>query len=158
MAFREWDRARPEEGQNKVGGSSEEFQRNLKGIRNEVTRGVTELALIDTQLFVYGTLAPGRANEHQLDSLEGTWVQARVRGYLFEAGWGAAQGFPGIRLDNVGPEVSGWLFRSRDLVEHWERLDRFEGPGYRRVEVTARVTSGEILPAYIYELQPHESG
>ena len=119
---------------------------------------MTELALIDTQLFVYGTLAPGRANEHQLDGLDGTWVQASVRGYLFEAGWGAAQGFPGIRLDNEGPEVSGWLFRSRDLVEHWERLDRFEGPGYRRVEVTAKVASGEILPAYIYELQPHEAG
>ena len=119
---------------------------------------MTELALIDTQLFVYGTLAPGRVNEHQLDGLEGTWVQARVRGYLFEAGWGAAQGFPGIRLDNEGPEVSGWLFRSRDLVEHWERLDRFEGPGYRRVEVIAKVANGEVLPAYIYELQPHESG
>ena len=119
---------------------------------------MTELALIDTQLFVYGTLAPGRANEHQLDGLEGTWVQARVRDYLFEAGWGAAQGFPGIRLDNEGPEVSGWLFRSRDLVEHWERLDRFEGHGYRRVEVTAKVANGEVLSAYIYELQPHEAG
>ena len=158
MAFYKWDRARPEERQNKVWGSSEEVQRNFRQIRNEVTRGVTELALIDTQLFVYGTLAPGRANEHQLDGLEGTWVQARVRGYLFEAGWGAAQGFPGIRLDNEGPEVSGWLFRSRDLVEHWERLDRFEGPGYRRVEVTAKVANGEVLPAYIYELQPHEAG
>ena len=158
MAFYKWDRARPDQGQNKVRGSSEEVQRNFRRIRNEVTRGVTELTLIDTQLFVYGTLAPGRANEHQLDGLEGTWVQARVRGYLFEAGWGAAQGFPGIRLDNEGPEVSGWLFRSRDLVEHWERLDRFEGPGYRRVEVTAKVANGEVLPAYIYELQPHEAG
>ena len=119
---------------------------------------MTEPALIDTQLFVYGTLAPGRANEHQLDGLEGTWEEARVRGYLFEAGWGAAQGFPGIRLDNNAPEVSGWLFRSRDLVEHWERLDRFEGPGYRRVEVTTKVASGEVLPAYIYELLPNESG
>ena len=45
---------------------------------------MTELALIDTQLFVYGTLAPGRANEHQLDGLEGTWVQARVRGFLLK--------------------------------------------------------------------------
>ena len=158
MAFYKWDRARPDQRQNKVRESSEEVQRNFRRIRNGVTRGVTELHLIDTQLFVYGTLAPGRANEHQLDGLEGTWVQARVRGYLFEAGWGAAQGFPGIRLDNEGPEVSGWLFRSRDLVEHWERLDRFEGPGYRRVEVTAKVANGEVLPAYIYELQPHEAG
>ena len=118
---------------------------------------MTEPALIDTQLFVYGTLAPGRANEQQLAGLGGTWAEAWVRGYLFEDGWGVAQGFPGIRLDNDAPEVSGWLFRSRDLVEHWARLDRFEGPGYRRVEVTTKVASGEVLSAYIYELQPHES-
>jgi len=111
-----------EQGQKRDRIRSGEIQRNFRGLRNEVTRRVTELALIDTQLFVYGTLAPGRANEPQLDGLEGTWVQARVRGYLFEAGWGAAQGFPGIRLDNEGPEVvvsiqrfSGALGATRSL-------------------------------------------
>ena len=48
---------------------------------------MTEPALIDTQLFVYGTLAPGHANEHQLDGLEGTWEEARVRAiFLKRAG------------------------------------------------------------------------
>ena len=118
---------------------------------------MSALAPVETQLFVYGTLAPGRANEHQLASLQGTWEKAWVKGHLFEKGWGIAQGFPGIRLDIEAPEVSGWLFRSRDLPSHWERLDRFEGPGYRRVEVKTRVVSGEVA-AYIYELQPCGSG
>ena len=60
---------------------------------------MSALAPVETQLFVYGTLAPGRANEHQLASLQGTWEKAWVKGHLFEEGWGIAQGFPGIRLD-----------------------------------------------------------
>ena len=117
---------------------------------------MSALAPVETQLFVYGTLAPGRANEHQLASLQGAWEKAWVKGHLFEEGWGIAQGFPGIRLDIDAPEVSGWLFRSRDLPNHWERLDCFEGPGYRRVGVKTRVVSGEVA-AYIYELQPRGS-
>ena len=122
-------------------------------VGNKETHIVSGLAPVETQLFVYGTLAPGRANEHQLASLQGTWEKAWVKGHLFEEGWGIAQGFPGIRLDVDASEVSGWLFRSRDLPSHWERLDRFEGPGYRRVQVKTRVVSGEVA-AYIYELQP----
>ena len=101
---------------------------------------VSELAPIDTQLFVYGTLLPGCAKEHQLAGLQETWKEAVVRGHLFEEGWGIAQGFSGIRLGSNAPEVTGWLFRSRDLPRHWERLDRFEGPGYRRVKVERRLS------------------
>ena len=113
-------------------------------------------APVETQLFVYGTLAPGRANEHQLASLQRTWEMAWVKGHLVEEGWGIAQGFPGIRLDIDASEVSGWLLRFRDLPSHWERLDRFEGPGHRRFEVKTRVVSGEVA-ACIYELQPRGS-
>ena len=103
---------------------------------------VSELAPLDTQPFVYGTLMPGCANENQLGGLQGTWEEAVVRGHLFEEGRGIARGFPGIRLDSNAPKVTGWLFRSKDSPGHWERLDHFEGPGYRRVEVVAKVVSG----------------
>ena len=43
------------------------------------THIVSALAPVETQLFVYGTLAPGRANEHQLASLQGTWEKAWVK-------------------------------------------------------------------------------
>jgi len=44
------------------------------------------------RLFVYGTLAPGRPNEHILADVPGSWEPARVTGTLREEGWGAAMG------------------------------------------------------------------
>ena len=32
------------------------------------------------RLFVYGTLAPGRANAHVLTGIDGTWEEASVTG------------------------------------------------------------------------------
>ncbi len=47
-------------------------------------------------LFVYGTLAPGRPNEHILADVPGTWQSAIVFGTLIDEGWGAELGYPGI--------------------------------------------------------------
>jgi gamma-glutamylcyclotransferase (GGCT)/AIG2-like uncharacterized protein YtfP len=103
-------------------------------------------------LFVYGTLAPGRPNERVLAGVPGTWTPATIRGQLFPHGWGAAAGFPGVVLDDQGPEVRGFLFRSARLAEHWQRLDDFEGDGYKRVLVTARLADGESAVAFVYVL------
>ena len=103
-------------------------------------------------LFVYGTLAPGRANEHVLKPIKGSWQSATVRGTLYEEGWGAAMGYPGIILDSKGSEVGGFVFTSLDLPDHWNRLDAFEGEGYRRVIVHAQTEEGETVSAYVYEL------
>ena len=53
-------------------------------------------------LFVYGTLAPGRPNEHVLTALGGTWQPATVKGHLKPQGWGAEMGYPGLVLDESG--------------------------------------------------------
>ncbi len=103
-------------------------------------------------LFVYGTLAPGRPNSHVLANVEGDWVPATVRGTLYEEGWGAAQGYPGIILDDSQAEVDGLLFASSNLSHHWPRLDAFEGDGYRRVLTEAVTKEGKIIQAHIYEL------
>ena len=50
------------------------------------------------KLFVYGTLGPGKPNEHILKNIGGTWKKAYVWGELFEEGWGADMGCPGIRF------------------------------------------------------------
>jgi len=60
------------------------------------------------RLFVYGTLAPGRANEHILADVPGQWEPASVSGRLLEQGWGAAVGYPGLVLDQQGSEVRGF--------------------------------------------------
>ena len=103
----------------------------------------------ETRLAVYGSLAPGCPNEAQLAELPGTWTHGTVTGELKDDGWGAAIGYPGIILDPAGPEVRVQVFESPDLPRHWQRLDDFEGPGYRRVVTTVRTDAGEI-EAHIY--------
>lgn len=103
------------------------------------------------RLATYGTLAPGRSNAAQLADLEGEWTTGIVRGFLKEAGWGAAEGYPGIVLDPTGPEVEVFLLTSRDLPDHWARLDAFEGDGYSRTETTLH-SNGQVLVASIYAL------
>jgi gamma-glutamylcyclotransferase (GGCT)/AIG2-like uncharacterized protein YtfP len=105
----------------------------------------------ETRLAVYGTLAPGKPNHHQLAGLVGRWRSGIVRGRLVEAGWGAALGFPGLILDEQGEAVEVQVFESSDLPAHWPRLDAFEGAGYRRVSVPV-VLAEETLAASIYVL------
>ena len=103
------------------------------------------------RLAVYGTLAPGRPNHHQLDGLAGRWIEGPVDGQLLQDGWGAELGHPGISLDRDGPPISVQLFESPDLPNHWPRLDEFEGSGYRRTVTTVNTAEGDLL-ASIYVL------
>ena len=54
-------------------------------------------------------------------------------------------------LDPDGSDIKVDVFESVDLPPHWERLDAFEGPGYRRVMATVRTSVGDI-DAFIYVL------
>jgi gamma-glutamylcyclotransferase (GGCT)/AIG2-like uncharacterized protein YtfP len=96
------------------------------------------------RLAVYGTLAPGRSNHGQLAGLAGAWSPGVVRGELFQEGWGAVEGYPGLRLDPAGGEVAVQVFASPDLPDHWDRLDRFEGAEYRRVVTTVMGEDGPV--------------
>lgn len=102
------------------------------------------------RLFVYGTLAPGRANAHLLAEVAGTWQGATVRGTLIPDGWGAALGFPALVPDARGDEVRGWMLESDALGRHWTRLDAFEGEGYRRVLVPVVLDDGREVDAWLY--------
>jgi gamma-glutamylcyclotransferase (GGCT)/AIG2-like uncharacterized protein YtfP len=106
--------------------------------------------LVSPSLFVYGTLAPGRPNDHVLADVPGTWQPAKVSGTLSPHGWGAALGYPAIRLDGSAAAVEGFLFTSDALVEHWGRLDDFEGDGYERVLTNVHLACGERAEAFIY--------
>ena len=109
--------------------------------------------LMTQRLFVYGTLAPGRPNEHVLAEIPGTWEPATVEGTLLPEGWGAAVGYPGIVLDELGGEVHGFIFSSQELSAHWARLDAFEGDGYERVVTAAELGDGTIVETHIYALK-----
>ena len=106
-----------------------------------------------TCLFVYGTLALGRPNEHVLSDIGGTWQEASVKGFLKPKGWGAEMGFPGIVLDEQGTEVNGYLFCSERLEHHWDKLDAFEGDDYKRVLVPVCTKDNKRVEAFIYKLK-----
>ena len=103
-------------------------------------------------LFVYGTLAPGRPNQHILEEVEGEWRPATVQGTLHEEGWGATMGYPGIKLSTAGGTVEGFVFSSSELAKHWTRLDTFEGEAYQRVVTTAKLSDQTTVSAFIYVL------
>ncbi len=53
-----------------------------------------------------------------------------------------------------GDAAGGRAFvRVADLPDHWERLDAFEGAGYRRERAKIRTPDGQ-LEAFIYVLAP----
>jgi gamma-glutamylcyclotransferase (GGCT)/AIG2-like uncharacterized protein YtfP len=106
----------------------------------------------DSEIYLatYGTLGPGKPNHHQLSTLRGTWTTGFVRGQLYQEGWGAIQGYPGLVLGD-GPKIKVDLLRSDDLPDHWSRLDAFEGVGYCRVTTKVTTVTGEI-EASIYVL------
>ncbi len=60
------------------------------------------------RLATYGTLAPGRANHHQLDGLAGRWFVGSVRGRLFASGWGADRVRVGVRTG--AGVVDAWIY------------------------------------------------
>lgn len=103
-------------------------------------------------LFVYGTLGPNRPNAHVMENIGGTWAEAHVFGTLKQQGWGAELGFPGIVLDQSENQVSGFVFFSDNLEQHWQALDEFEGVGYQRVPVKAHLSTGETIDSFVYAL------
>jgi len=103
----------------------------------------------ERRLATYGSLSPGEINHDQLSSLRGRWLKGSVRGILQNTGWGSSMGFPGLTLDDSGPEVEVNVFESDELPEHWSRLDEFEGDEYRRVIAQVQTPEG-MLEANIY--------
>ncbi|KAB1159754.1 gamma-glutamylcyclotransferase [Tenacibaculum aiptasiae] len=106
------------------------------------------------KLFVYGTLGPEKPNEYILKNIGGIWKKGYVWGELYEEGWGADVGFPGIRLENKVEKVIGNIFYSDKLEDSWKDLDEFEGQAYKRVitKVVLKDTEEEV-EAYIYSLK-----
>lgn len=101
-------------------------------------------------LFVYGTLAPGKENHHQLKGIDGQWQPAKIRGEKR-----MHDPYPhcvGVDIMKSRQWVDGLLFSSTELVEIWQHLDKFEGPGYKRTLRKVELMSGETVEAYIYAI------
>jgi len=112
------------------------------------------MPVMNTILFVYGTLAPGEENAHIMNGMVGEWHPASVRGTRHDTGWGTQKKHPGFIPDENGKTIKGLIFISDDLPKYWPRLDRFEGKDYQRVPIQATLENGETLEAQIYSAMP----
>ncbi|WP_305812193.1 gamma-glutamylcyclotransferase family protein [Photobacterium leiognathi] len=107
-------------------------------------------------LFVYGTLAPDQSNAYVLAGLKGRWQRAYAVGFVYPNGKGATTGYPAFVPQVQGELVQGLLFSSDELVDHWPRIDEFEGEGYDRVVITVLLEDGTKHQAFVYRLSPSE--
>lgn len=101
------------------------------------------------RLAIYGSLAPGQINHDQIAGLSGIWAEGQVRGNVAIKAHGADAGYPALTLDPAAPAVAVLVFTSDDLPTHWDRLDAFEGAGYRRVAAEVETASGPVA-AQVY--------
>jgi gamma-glutamylcyclotransferase (GGCT)/AIG2-like uncharacterized protein YtfP len=87
-----------------------------------------------------------------LAGLRGRWTDGVVHGDYDAAGWGRTGGYPGLVWRPGGAPLHVRLFESQDLPAHWERLDAFEGPAYRRRVVPVMLPDGGRVLANLYAL------
>ena len=93
----------------------------------------------EEKLIVYGSLVPGGLYHFLLADLPGTWEQCLIRGRMGEY-WG----FKAFHYDGEGPEHPAWLLTSQALPGIFPELDDFEGEGYERIIIPARVNGGWV--------------
>ncbi len=105
------------------------------------------------KLFIYGTLGPGRPNEHIMTKIGGTWEGASIMGTLKQEDWGAEMGYPGISFEQAGEKINGFIFSSENLSINWAMLDEFEGEAYERILKPVKLKDNTMVDAYIYALK-----
>lgn len=93
------------------------------------------------KLVAYGTLKPGEANAAIVAGLGGQWLDCTIRGHQIIG----TSRFHEFVWDVRGEPVPAKLLVATPLRDEWERLDRFEGPGYVRHLVAAAVQSGNVV-------------
>jgi hypothetical protein len=126
-----------------------------KATRDRLVSSVTSSVLSDLyevlfntpsrRLAVYGTLAPGHANASQLDAINGKWHDGTVQGIVSDR-----DGFMEFCWTTSSDRVSVKVLSAEGLPGEFGRLDRFEGPRYRRILVPVEI-DGHPHVCNIYE-------
>ena len=107
-----------------------------------------------TRLAIYGSLAPGEANHHVIESISGSWTNGFVRGTLRMKGWGRHTGFPGMTwIPSSEERLDVQVVSSVELPDYWDRIDRFEGRDYVRILVPVEGVGIASAVANIYQLR-----
>ncbi len=102
------------------------------------------------RMAVYGSLAPGKDNHHNIEHIQGEWYPGVVYGQLQNTGWGSEMGFPALNwIPNTDP-VEVQVLKSSELPDHWPRLDEFEGDQYKRIYIPVELDNQSVEIANIY--------
>ena len=109
-------------------------------------------------LFVYGTLMPNAPHERVLQKIYGNFIKASIKGFLKDEGWSASMGYHGIKIDPKGDTIHGYIFYSTNLINHWKRLDEFEGKEFKRVTTIVERYDEIEEESYVYVLKDHKDG
>ncbi len=108
----------------------------------------------ETKLAVYGSLGPGRENEHISRHIGGVWRKGySMAGVLEPKGWGAALGYPGAAWAPGRGEIEVFVFESAALPAHWGELDVFEGGEYARLYASLWRDGAPADVAFTYALR-----
>ncbi len=122
---------------------------------DELERELMYIHRPERALIVYGTLAPNKPNHFVVEHIKGTWHKGKVKGKLINKGWGAQTGHGGYTP--ASPEdqsdIEASILLSGELINHWQRLDDFEGDDYKRVLATYELETGEKGVGYIYAVR-----
>lgn len=94
----------------------------------------------DSRLVVYGSLAPGQANHHIVEALDGQWTPCTIRGSIE-----MRDGYRVFRWDEKGAPIDAQMLSSAQLPEAWAAIDEFEGAGYRRCVIPVEIGRKRIL-------------
>jgi gamma-glutamylcyclotransferase (GGCT)/AIG2-like uncharacterized protein YtfP len=99
----------------------------------------------DQKLVVYGTLAPGAANESLLKGIDGLWQECRIRGDIR-----ICKGLKYFKWDPAAGETIVQMITSEHIPSKLPNLDRFEGDGYHRILIPVKIADRFVV-ANVYE-------
>jgi gamma-glutamylcyclotransferase (GGCT)/AIG2-like uncharacterized protein YtfP len=120
----------------------------------EAVRSQREFASAHTRLAIYGSLGPGRENEHVMTEIGGSWREGlSIAGTRLSKGWGASLGYPGVRWETGVGSIDVFIFDSEALPLHWAELDAFEGDEYARLYVSLWCSGKATDVAFAYTIR-----
>lgn len=73
-----------------------------------------------------------------------------VRGFEFDITWGPADGYEGFLPDDGGNNVPVMVLVSDHLEKNWRPIDDFQGGGFERQIVSATLSDGTVIQAWMY--------